>query len=63
MAISRRQEGRPQVQTLLDDREVDPLAENWPRAVVFRLVVASNRDLRAEVAAGRIRTDLFTACQ
>jgi Sigma-54 interaction domain len=44
---------------VLDDREVYPLGENRPRTVAFRLVVASNRDLRAEVAAGRFRTDLF----
>jgi DNA-binding NtrC family response regulator len=50
---------QPSLLRVLEDGEVYPLGENRPRKVAFRLVVASHRDLRAEVAAGRFRMDLF----
>jgi transcriptional regulator with PAS, ATPase and Fis domain len=50
---------QPSLLRALEDGEVYPLGENRPRKVEFRLVVAANRDLRAEVTAGRFRMDLF----
>jgi sigma-54 dependent transcriptional regulator, acetoin dehydrogenase operon transcriptional activator AcoR len=50
---------QPSLLRVLEDGEVYPLGENRPRQVAFRLVAASNRDLRAEVAAGSFRMDLF----
>jgi sigma-54 dependent transcriptional regulator, acetoin dehydrogenase operon transcriptional activator AcoR len=50
---------QPSLLRVLEDGEVYPLGENRPRTVAFRLVAASNRDLRAEVAAGRFRMDVF----
>jgi sigma-54 dependent transcriptional regulator, acetoin dehydrogenase operon transcriptional activator AcoR len=44
---------------VLEEGEVYRLGENKPRKVSVRLVAATNRDLRAEVAAGRFRMDLF----
>ena len=44
---------------VLEGGEVYRLGENKPRKVSVRLVAATNRDLRAEVAAGNFRMDLF----
>ena len=44
---------------VLEQREVKRLGDNTPRAVDFRLVCATHRDLEAEVAAGRFRSDLL----
>ncbi|KAF0225427.1 MAG: Fis family GAF modulated sigma54 specific transcriptional [Rhodospirillaceae bacterium] len=44
---------------VLEGGEVYRLGENKPRKVSVRLVAATNRDLRTEVAAGRFRMDLF----
>jgi transcriptional regulator of acetoin/glycerol metabolism len=44
---------------VLEEGEVYRLGEHKPRKVSVRLVAATNRDLRAEVAAGRFRMDLF----
>jgi transcriptional regulator of acetoin/glycerol metabolism len=44
---------------VLEAREVIRIGENRARKVDFRLISATNRDLRGEVAAGRFRMDLF----
>jgi DNA-binding NtrC family response regulator len=44
---------------VLEEGEVYRLGEHKPRKVSVRLVAATNRDLRAEVSAGRFRMDLF----
>jgi DNA-binding NtrC family response regulator len=44
---------------VLEQREVKRLGDNAPRAVDFRLVCATHRDLDAEVAASRFRADLL----
>ena len=44
---------------VLEQREVKRLGDNLPKAVDFRLVCATHKDLDAEVAAGRFRADLL----
>ncbi len=44
---------------VLEQREVKRLGDNLPKAVDFRLVCATHKDLEAEVAAGRFRADLL----
>ena len=44
---------------VLQDRTYEPVGTNEPVAADFRLVVATNRDLQAEVDAGRFRRDLY----
>ena len=44
---------------VLEQREVKRLGDNLPRAVDFRLICATHKDLEAEVTAGRFRADLL----
>jgi DNA-binding NtrC family response regulator len=44
---------------VLEQREVKRLGDTTPRAVDFRLICATHRELDAEVAAGRFRADLL----
>jgi DNA-binding NtrC family response regulator len=44
---------------VLEQREVKRLGDNLPRAVDFRLICATHKDLDAEVLAGRFRADLL----
>jgi sigma-54 dependent transcriptional regulator, acetoin dehydrogenase operon transcriptional activator AcoR len=44
---------------VLQDRQVTPLGGGKPVPVDFWLVCATHRDLRAQIAAGRFREDLF----
>jgi two-component system response regulator GlrR len=44
---------------VLEDRAYLPVGAAAPRAVNVRIVAATNRDLRADMEAGRFREDLF----
>lgn len=50
---------QPHFLRVLEQGEIYRLGENVPRKVTFRLVAATNRDLRKEVADGRFRMDFF----
>jgi transcriptional regulator of acetoin/glycerol metabolism len=50
---------QPYLLRVLEGGEVYPLGGAKPRTVEFRLVAATNKDLRAEVSAQRFRSDLF----
>jgi sigma-54 dependent transcriptional regulator, acetoin dehydrogenase operon transcriptional activator AcoR len=50
---------QPYLLRVLEGGELYPLGASQPRNVQFKLVAATNKDLRAEVAAGRFRQDLF----
>ncbi len=43
----------------LEEGEICRVGENQPRKVEFRLISATNRELREEVAGGRFRMDLY----
>ncbi len=50
---------QPYLLRVLEGGEVYPLGGTTPRQVRFRLISASNRQLRTEIAEGRFRTDLY----
>ncbi|MDQ0507480.1 sigma-54-dependent Fis family transcriptional regulator [Xanthobacter agilis] len=50
---------QPHLLRVLESGEVYRIGETRPRKVHFRLIAATNRDLRQEIQAGRFRMDLF----
>jgi len=50
---------QPHFLRVLEDGVVYRVGENKPRKVSVRLIAATNRDLRAEVEAGKFRMDLY----
>lgn len=53
------EELQPHLLRVLEEGEINRVGETTPRKVDFRLVAATHRDLRSDVADGRFRMDLF----
>jgi len=44
---------------VIQEQEVPRVGKSSPEKVDVRLIAATNKDLRAEIAEGRFREDLF----
>lgn len=50
---------QPHFLRVLEEGEIYRIGENKPRKINFKLIAATNRDLREEVSEGRFRMDLY----
>ena len=50
---------QPKLLRLLQEKQYERVGETTPRSANVRIIAATNRDLKAEVAAGNFREDLY----